>query len=256
MFTFQVSHTLHPYTKRGVLTTINSLYDPIGFLAPVIVKGKMILRDLMAKKLDWDDPLPEDQYSLWCEWRESLPALEDITIPRAYAYINSAEVLRRELHIFADASQKAIDAVAYMKPFKADGTLHVGFVQAKAKVAPVHGQTIPRLELCAAVLASQLKITILNNLDVEIAATTLYSDSKVVLGYINNERRRFFIYVGNGVEKIRQATSCHEWEYCPTDQNSADIATRSIKPRDLQESRWLCGPHFLRNTKDEKYIPS
>ncbi len=107
---------------------------------------------------------------------ESLPALEDIAIPRAYAYINSAEVSRRELHIFADASQKAINAVAYMKTFKADGTLHVGFVQAKAKVAPIHGHTIPRL-----------KLTILNNLDVEIAATTLYSDSKVVLGYINNE---------------------------------------------------------------------
>lgn len=256
MFTFQVSRTLHPYTKRGVLATINSLYDPIGFLAPVIVKGKMILRDLMAEKLDWDDPLPEDQYSLWCEWRESLPALEDIAIPRAYAYINSAEVSRRELHIFADASQKAIGAVAYMKTFKADGTLHVGFVQAKAKVAPIHGHTIPRLELCAAVLASQLKLTILNNLDVEIAATTLYSDSKVVLGYINNESRRFYIYVGNRVEKIRQATSCHEWKYCPTDQNPADIATRSIKPQNLQESRWLCGPHFLRNTKDEKYIPS
>ncbi|XP_062618752.1 uncharacterized protein LOC134280361 [Saccostrea cucullata] len=256
VFTFQVSRTLHPYTKRGVLATINSLYDPIGFLAPVIVKGKKILRDLMAEKLDWDDPLPEDQYSLWCEWRESLPALEDITIPRAYAYINSAEVLRRELHIFADASQKAIGAVAYMKTYQTDGTPHVGFVQAKAKVAPVHGHTIPRLELCAAVLASQLKSTILNNLDVEIAATTLYSDSKVVLGYINNERRRFYIYVGNRVERIRQATSSHEWEYCPTDQNPADIATRSIKPCDLQESRWLCGPHFLRNMKEEKCNPS
>lgn len=185
-----------------------------------------------------------------------MPALEDIAIPRVYAYINSAEVSRRELHIFADASQKAIGAVAYMKTFKADGTLHVGFVQAKAKVAPIHGHLIPRLELCAAVLASQLKLTILNNLDVEIAATTLYSDSKVVLGYINNESRRFYIYVGNRVEKVRQATSCHEWKYCPTYQNPADIATRSIKPQDLQESRWLCGPHFLRNTKDERYIPS
>ena len=162
--------------------------------------------------------------------------------------MDDAKVSRRELHIFADASQEAIGAVAYLKTFDNSGSHHLGFVHAKAKVASLHGHTIPRLELCAAVLASQIKTTILNNLDVQIDARTMYSDSKVVLGYINNARRRFYIYVGNRVEKIRQATSPQEWEYCPTDQNPADIATRSIKPCDLRGSNWLRGPCFLRRT--------
>lgn len=68
--------------------------------------------------------------------------------------MDDAKVSRRELHIFADASQEAIGAVAYLKTFDSSGSHHLGFVHAKAKVAPLHGHTIPRLELCAAVLAS------------------------------------------------------------------------------------------------------
>ena len=244
VFTFHVSDVVHPFTKRGVLATVNSLYDPFGFLAPVTVKGKLIMRDIMSLGLDWDDPLPVDCYSRWQEWCETLPLLESVTVPRAYVDIPSSSVARRELHIFSDASQDAIAAVAFMKLYDVNGNKHVGFVHGKAKVAPRHGHTIPRLELCAALMATQLKDTIVRHLDDDYEIT-MYTDSKVVLGYINNEQRRFYVYVSNRVSSIRQSTLPSQWTYISSEENPADVGTRSCKSSDIDQSIWLRGPSFL-----------
>ncbi|XP_061191716.1 uncharacterized protein LOC133199932 [Saccostrea echinata] len=91
-----------------------------------------------------------------------------------------------------NASEKAIAAVAYLT---SDKHLSVGFVLGKAKVAPTHGHTIPRLELCAAVLATEIGQTISDNLDIPLDSIQYHTDSKVVLGYISNEKRRFYTYV-------------------------------------------------------------
>lgn len=85
---------------------------------------------------------------------ESLPELQSILIPRCYINLPSSDVKRRELHIFSDASQRAISAVAYLKMYSINEDHHVSFIHGKAKVAPSQGHTIPRLELCATVLAT------------------------------------------------------------------------------------------------------
>ncbi|KAK3086675.1 hypothetical protein FSP39_021786 [Pinctada imbricata] len=243
-FTFQVSKTIHPFTKRGVLATINSLYDPIGFLAPVVIRGKLIMRDIMSAGLDWDDPLPSTYNSQWSEWRESLSHLEGITVPRTYADLHSASILSRDLHIFCDASQNAIAAVAYMKIYDVNGLQHISFVHGKVKVAPKHGHTIPRLELCAAVLATQIKDTITQHLKCDFKVS-MYTDSKIVLGYLNNTKRRFYVYVDNRVSQIRQSTTADQWTYVPSAENPADIATRSLSPKEMSNSMWLHGPPFI-----------
>jgi ribonuclease HI len=112
-----------------------------------------------------------------------------------------------ELHVFADASEKAIGAVSYLKIIQDNGNCDIGFIFGKAKVAPQHGHTIPRLELCAAVLAVEVTEAVVQNLDMEFDAIKLYSDSKVVLGYIHNQTRRFFVYVENRVQRILRSTT-------------------------------------------------
>ena len=84
-------------------------------------------------------------------------------------------------------------------------------------------------------------------LDVEVNEEIYYSDSKVVLGYIQNESRRFYVYVANRVQTIRNATDPHQWRYIDTANNPADLATRYMSPDKLMESRWLLGPEFLWN---------
>ena len=121
----------------------------------------------------------------------------------------------------------------------------MGFVLGKAKVAPSHGCTIPRLELCAAVLAVEITDFIIANLDLVVDRISYYTDSKVVLGYIHNQSRRFYIYVGNRVERIRRSSNPDQWTHVPTDKNPADLATRSVPASQMQESKWLLGPTFL-----------
>nr|XP_034339039.1 uncharacterized protein LOC117693077 [Crassostrea gigas] len=212
-FTYRTSLGEKPFSKRGILSVVNSLYDPLGFIAPVVILGKLLLRDLMASTKSWDEPLPEHMRDKW--------------------------------------EQKAIAAVTFLKMTDTKGGVHVGYIMGKAKVAPLHGHSIPRLELCAAVLAVQISETISNELDLERNSFHFFSDSQVVLGYIHNSTKRFYMYVTNRVAKIRKLSQPHQWSYVHTESNPADAATRSIPPDKLQNSLWLQGPPSLYEPTEE-----
>ncbi|KAK7945831.1 hypothetical protein WMY93_001559 [Mugilogobius chulae] len=96
-FTFQVSTAEKPYTRRGVLSVVNSLYDPLGFAAPVSIKGRALLRELSTDTCQWDEPLPEKLREEWSLWRESLKYLEEVRIPRMYTSISFSGASWRSL---------------------------------------------------------------------------------------------------------------------------------------------------------------
>ena len=125
-FTYSVSTDIKPFTRRGVLSTVNSVFDPLGFLAPVTIQGRALLRELTVELSDWDAPLPEDKLSKWRAWRDSLQDLRHLHVPRAYTASSPAKAAQTELCVFADASTKAIGAVAYLKTVQEDGQVHIG----------------------------------------------------------------------------------------------------------------------------------
>ncbi|XP_061166266.1 uncharacterized protein LOC133175165 [Saccostrea echinata] len=241
-FTFRVSLKETPFTRRGVLSTVSSLFDPLGLIAPVTIQGKLILRDLVLGTVDWDEPLSEDHRAQWEQWRDSLTACENIFIPRAYSPVSLRKAVRVELHTFCDASERAIAAVSYLRSVYQDGTSHLGLLMGKAKVASKHGTTIPRLELCSAVLAAEVSNVVRRNLDINIDDVKFYTDSRIVLGYLHNETRRFYVYVANRVQHIRQSTCPEQWQYVPTQKNPTDLATRSVPADKMSNSMWLKGP--------------
>ncbi|KAF2347378.1 Retrotransposon Pao, partial [Trinorchestia longiramus] len=100
---------------------------------------------------------------------------------------------------------------------------------------------VPRLELCAAVDASRAHCEVLEELQMSVEATTFYTDSLIVMGYLSNKSKRFSRYVSRRIQMILSASSASQWTYVPTDKNPADIATRPISPVDLRESNWLTG---------------
>ncbi|XP_061891197.1 uncharacterized protein LOC133641474 isoform X1 [Entelurus aequoreus] len=251
-FTFQVADEQKPFTRRGVLSTVNSIYDPLGFLAPVTIQGKLILRELMENNGDWDAPLPQEMEETWSTWRCSLKDLSNLHIPRVYTQASPTAVSKREIVIFCDASTKAIAAVAYLKITEKNGTNHVGFLMGKAKLTPLSEQTVPRLELCSAVLAVELAELITSEMDMEVDIT-FYSDSKIVLGYISNDTRRFYLYVSNRVQRIRSFSHPEQWKHVSTEANPADIATRSVSAKHLSSTTWLCGPAFLKNAQNDQF---
>lgn len=216
-------------------------------MGPVTVQGKMIMRDLMQGSIDWDEPLPSTNQhaSQWITWKNSLPLLKQIQVPRVFSPESFSQAARVDLLVFSDASELAISAVSYLMMQFQDGKRHIGFVMGKCKVAPTSGHTIPRLELCAAVLATEIAETVKDSLGVQFHSVKFYTDSKVILGYICNQKRRFYTYVANRVEKIRRFCSPDQWNFIPTHLNPADDGTRGLTVDKMQDSRWLSGPLFL-----------
>ncbi len=224
---------------------VNSLYDPLGFLAPVTVQGKALVRKLTNDQCDWDSPIPAEREDQWRAWLDSLLKLEQIQIERPYLLVSLCSTKYRELCIFADASTMAISAVAYIRAIDTEGCSHVGFLLGKSKLAPRTFLTVPRLELCSAVLAVEMADLLTTELDIELQRVKFYTDSRIVLGYIHNTSRRFYVYVANRVAQIRRSTHPNQWQFVSTDQNPADHGTRLISTELLSHTNWFTGPEFL-----------
>lgn len=243
-----------PFTKRGVLATINSIYDPLGFVAPVVLTGKLIQRQLITSKnnpnakvdgLSWDDDLPVEYLESWKKWKASLNQLSSLSIPRCYHPTNFGDPEKLELHVFSDASLDAIGYIAYLKSYN-QGKTHMSMVTASSKVAPRGTSTVPRLELCAAVTASLTASSLQDIISVEKHNIFLYTDSEIVLGYLSNTHKRFSGYVTRRVCLILKQFPFSHWSFVPTDSNPADIASRPQTVSSLQDSIWFSGPELLR----------
>ncbi|KAJ8353107.1 hypothetical protein SKAU_G00206740 [Synaphobranchus kaupii] len=118
-----------------------------------------------------------EKRSVWEAWRDSLQDLQQLHIPRAYTASSPSKAKRKEICIFSDASTKAIGAVAYLKTTDEDGQINIGFILGKARLAPQTEPTIPRLELCAAVLAVEMSELIVQEIDFKPDAMIFYCDS-------------------------------------------------------------------------------
>ena len=117
---------------------------------------------------------------------------------------------------------------------------------AKSRVSPLKGITIPRLELTAALVSVKVSTILHKELDFDKIVDIYWTDSKVVLGYINNEARRFHIFVANRVQQIRDESAPAQWRYVESKENPADEASRGLTTREfLKNKRWLSGPSFL-----------
>lgn len=115
--------------------------------------------------------------------------LQHVQVPRSYGPTSLLGAKFIELSVFSDASERVIAAVAYLKMTDAYANSHTGFILGKARLAPQPELTIPRLELCAAVLAVNIMETITAEIAVKFDDITFYTDSLVVLGYIYSTMR-------------------------------------------------------------------
>ncbi|XP_039306359.1 uncharacterized protein LOC120358020 [Solenopsis invicta] len=230
-------------TKRSTLSTIAKLFDPLGFLSPITITGKLLIQELWTIKLGWDDPLPDHVASKWITFIGSLQDTPKFTLPRWIGCSNDRQV---EIHGFCDASQQAMAAVVYLRTSCEEEAVNIRFVASKTKVAPLKRLTVPRLELSGAVLLTKLVSHLLHVLEWKNLRIILWTDSSITHTWLNSHPSRWKDFVYNRVCHIQETIPQAEWRFVPGTDNPADFATRGLTTSQLSElSSWWCGPSWL-----------
>ena len=246
-FGFRIIVNSKLLTRRGILSTVSLVYDPLGFVAPFTLLAKKLLHDLCRNKdLDWDDDIPEDCRSQWISWCTELPMLAQFHVDRCHKPPDFGPVVSRQLHLFSDASTMGYGCAAYLRLQENTNRVHCSFLMGKARLAPIKAVTVPQLELTAATVSVRVGQMLFEELEVKPDITVYHTDSTTVLRYIGNEQKGFQVFIANRVQLIRDFTSPAQWRYIDTSSNPADDASRGLSSAALlRQQRWIEGPQFL-----------
>ncbi|XP_058459679.1 uncharacterized protein LOC131435621 [Malaya genurostris] len=248
-------------TKRIALRIVMSLFDPLGFLAPVLIHGRMLIQDLWRTALDWDVKIGDTEYDKWFQWINILPRISTIEIPRYY-FIGSrpSSYESLQLHIFTDASELGYGCAAYFR-IVVEGEIKCALVMARSKVAPLKYQSIPRMELQAALLGARMMKTVCETHTLPIREKYIHTDSEVVLAWIHSQHRNYKQFVAYRIGEILTLTEPASWRHVPSKENLADCLTKWSKDT-LPDSngRWLTGKNTflhkeMENWPKQKKIP-
>ncbi|XP_065204029.1 uncharacterized protein LOC135834119 [Planococcus citri] len=236
-------------TKRIALSKVSSIFDPLGFLAPLAITGKLLIQELWTDNLDWDENVSADFQQRFNRFLNDITASASLQFPR---YVGNAESVHLELHGFSDASKEAYAACIYARILKENAPPVVRLIASKTRVAPQRQpRTIPELELCAAALLTELFEPVITTLGCNRDRCYAYTDSTIVLAYLAKEPGHWTQFVANRVKNIVRTFPAEKWRHVAGEINPADLATRQKSFSEL-ESRfdlWLHGPEFLHELK-------
>ncbi|GBP88534.1 hypothetical protein EVAR_21742_1 [Eumeta japonica] len=156
------------------------------------------------------------------------------------------------LHVFSDASLKAYATCVYVRSADALGNITVRLLCAKAKVKPLKAITIPRMELCGALLAARLYDKVKKASRITIDQVHFWCDSKIVLGWLKISPHKLSAFISHRVTEINNLCDSKNWMYVPSSWNPADLASRGVYPDELQSlCLWWEGPSYLKDTQDK-----
>lgn len=231
-------------TKRSILAEIQRLFDPLGWIAPALLPGKLIIQRLWLKRLTWDEEVDSETKRDWLEMRNNLNYLKEIKIPR-WLLITSDVIEDVSIHGFCDASTIAYGAVAYLRVKTYNNEYKTMLIAAKTRVAPVKPVSLPRLELCGAVLLSKLLKHISRATRIPRKQIFAWTDSTIVLSWLTGDPTRWQTFVRNRVVTVLDNIG-NAWYHVQSQDNPADIASRGMLLSDLKEfSLWWNGPKWL-----------
>ncbi|XP_030758530.1 uncharacterized protein LOC115884169 [Sitophilus oryzae] len=233
-----------PVTKRTILSMTAQLFDPLGLLSPVIIIPKVMLQRLWQANLHWDESVPLELHTRWLSFRNELMELANLKIPR---HVVCTRLKIVQLHGFSDSSEQAYGACVYLRTVDVDDKVFVNLLCSKSRVTPVKIISIPRLELCAAVLLAELTQRVFQALNMDIQSVHYWCDSKIVLSWISASAHKWKTFVANRVARIQELSNPNEWHYVHTSDNPADLISRGLNKKLLINTRlWWNGPSWLR----------
>ncbi|XP_011859397.1 PREDICTED: uncharacterized protein LOC105556896 [Vollenhovia emeryi] len=184
----------------------------------------------------------------WSTFRSQLSELSSIEILRL---MQGFDVCQVRLHGFSDASERAYGACVYVVCRHSNHNVGSTLVCSKSRVAPLKAISLPRLELCGALLLVKLMKKVAEAVKVDISERHYWTDSKIVLAWIGSPSRRWQTFVANRVSEIQDSSSPNEWRHVKSRDNPADMISRGSTPAQLNSSTlWWEGPNWLKTETD------
>lgn len=247
-FTYKINQpTIRKWTKRVILSEIASIFDPEGWLTPLLVECKLLMQEIWRAGTGWDEKVPDNIEKQWEKIRDEIPLLETVKIPRWIGTSND----HLELIGFCDASNKAIGTAVYSRVM-INGTYIIRLISSKSKVVPIKEKpTLPRLELNGAHLLAKQMIRIESAMKVE-AKKFYFTDSMIVLAWLARPPSKWTPYVATRVKAIQSLTNPTEWNHVKSEDNPADLASRGALPNKfLNNLLWWEGPSWLQQPRWE-----
>ena len=221
------------FTKRGLLSVAASLYDPIGWMIPVIVKLRLLIQSLWVNELGWDDNIDPITKQAFEKCLHNIKLLNEIKIPR---WLHTTDNNIMELVGFCDASKVAYAAVIYSRILTKDGWA-VTIIASKGRVTPLKTKkiidlklcTIPKLELEAILLLAELYSQIIPCFNKSTKLIS-YTDSEVALAWVRSKKELQNKWIKNRVQKIKIIIKPTDLHYVKSAENPADPASRGLTP--------------------------
>ena len=233
-------------TQRVVLSFVSAVFDPLGLCPPFTIRMRFLLKSIWAAMGQaWDKELSAEHSKLFSDWCSELREIRTMSINRVY-FENGCTNLR--LHIFTDASEEAMCIVTYLQD---EATLKLTYVIGKCRLAPIRHMTVPKLELQALVYGVRLRKQILNEHDAKIDKIYHWTDSLIVLQWLQAAHKKQQVFVANRAAEILENSSMDQWRHVKGVENPADIGTRGMSIEGLKESVWLNGPAWLQADEEK-----
>lgn len=207
------------------------------------------MQELWKIQIDLDSSVPNRIHTQWMQFKSQLNSINELRINQFI--ISGANANEVQLHGFADASQSAYGACCYIRTRDSAGNYTTQLLISKSRVAPIKAVSLPRLELCAAVLLARLQEKVINSINTPETKTFLWTDSTITLSWIKSSSRKWTTFVANRVGEVQRLTRVEDWRHVDTKSNPADMVSRGVSPFELvQSSLWWEGPDWLKLEED------
>ncbi|XP_041785566.1 uncharacterized protein LOC121600845 [Anopheles merus] len=229
-------------TKRSILSNVARMFDPLGLISPIVIRAKMMMQELWLQKAGWDEYVPDTICKKWKAIQQDWQLISEFKVSR-YALLPGARI---QLHTFCDASEAAYGACIYARCEGESGQIRITLLSSKSRVAPLKRVTLPRLELCAAVLGAHLHHRVKKAMGINVAESFFWSDSTITLTWISATPNTWATFVANRVSEVQHYSHPRQWRHVPGASNPADLVSRGTSAADFLKSKlWSFGPDWL-----------
>ena len=224
------------FTKRQVLSSVSSTFDPIGLISPVLVPAKKFISSLWDKGFDWDEILPDELQQQYNQIAKEIEAASTFVTSR---YLDFDKALPVEMHVFCDAcpTTAAGCCVFFAQNQK------VRFIGSKVKLSSSkHARTVSQWELIAMVMGARLgRIREIFNKDFPFISSYYWTDSTICLYWLYSTKQ-LPVFIRNQTTEILRLTDLSSWSHVSSANNPADILSRGCSADELlQSALWQRG---------------